>query len=521
MRGILICMDMVTIRIPERVLIIVPLVILAAGALYLVSGSRSASFQTAQVTRGDIVAESLASGNVESPTVANLRFASAGRMTALYAKTGKQVAAGAILAKQDTAVLEAQLAQALSQVDAQQAQLQSLLDGTRPEAVAVTQAQVSADQVTVSRTQSAEADAIRNAFTVADSSLQNALDPLFSNPRTPNPNLLFFTNDSSLESALEGGRVSAGTVVSAFGTHAAAMGDDPTQLESEANAVLTRVAQILTEANTALAAAIPGQQASATQISTWSATVATSRVGVNAAISTLSSAITARQAAAATLAKDEKTLALQQAATTQASLDAQRAAVAAAQAQASALRAQIRNLEIIAPFAGTVTDTNGTVGENVSPDVVVVTLQPYQELDIKANVSEDSIVGVKVGDPVRIELDAFPRGTEFAGTVREIDPAQTNDGGAIYYQTRIGFDTQYDGIRPGMTANVWIETASSSGALSVPASALSRSATATTVRVVVNGELQTRSVVTGIESQDGRVELLSGVSEGEAVEVGP
>lgn len=513
-------MDMVTIRIPERALIVVPLMIIAAGVIYFAAGSRGQSYQTVPVTRGDIVAESLASGNVESPTVANLRFASAGRMTALYAKTGRQVAAGAVLAKQDTAVLEAQLAQALSQVDAQQAQLQSLLDGTRPEAVAVTQAQVAADQVTLSRTQAAESDAIRNAFTVADSALQNALDPLFGNPRTSNPNLLFFTNDSSLESALEGGRVSIGAVVATFGARTAAMGDDLSGLEPDASTVLSSMARLLSEANTALAAAIPSQQASGAQISTWSATVAASRVSVNTAIAALSSAVTARQAAAAALAKDEKTLALQQAGTTQAALDAQRAIVAAAQAQAGSLRAQIRNLEIIAPFAGTVTDTNGTVGENVAPDVVVVTLQPHQELDIRANVSEDSIVGVKVGDTVRIELDAFSRGTTLAGTVREIDPAQTNDGGAIYYQTRIGFDKQYEGIRPGMTANVWIETASSTGALTVPASALSRSATSSVVRVLVDGEPQTRSVVTGIESQDGRIEVLSGVSEGDAVIIG-
>lgn len=480
--------------------------------------NRPVSYTTATVTRGPIVQESYATGNVESPTTASLHFGSGGKLVSLSARVGKQVQTGAILAKQDTAVLEAQLAQALSQVAAQQAQLQTILDGTRPEQIAVTEAQVAADEVTLSRTQASEADAIRSAFTAADSVLQNTLDPLFSSSHSSNPKLLFFVNDSTLQNAIEAARVTLGASIGTFGTQVSAM-NDPAALEAASTQMLSDTASLLAQVNTALSQSTPNAQASATQLSAWSAAVGTARSTITSTTALLSAAITAHQSAAATLAKDQKTLALQQAGATQSSIDAQRAAVAAAQAQVSAIRAQIRNLEIIAPFAGTVTDTNGTVGENITPDVTVVALQPYQELDIKLNVSEDSIVGVKTGDRARIELDAFGS-KDFGGTVRSVNPAQTIEGGAVYYETHVGFDSLDSAIKPGMTANVWIQTASSSDAVRVPASAITRSGTTSSVRVLVSGTPQTRTVETGITDQQGTVQIVSGLSEGDEVVIG-
>jgi multidrug efflux pump subunit AcrA (membrane-fusion protein) len=90
----------------------------------------------------------------------------------------------------------------------------------------------------------------------------------------------------------------------------------------------------------------------------------------------------------------------------------------------------------------------------------------------------------------------------------------------VYYETRIMFLSDEPSLRPGMTANVRIETGSSTATLVVPASALSFSATGTTARVAVGKEAQTRVVITGMRSQSGMVEILSGLSEGERVVLG-
>lgn len=497
------------------------LALVAGLALFAFTRARAPEYQTARVTRGAIVGEALASGNVESPTTAKLRFLLAGKLALLPARVGRSVAPGALLAKQDTSVLDAQLAQALSDVAAQEAQLQALLDGTRPEAIAVSEAQVAADAGAAARAAVSEADAIRNAYTAADSAVRNALDPLFSNPGSANPKLAFPVSDTSLQNALETGRVPLGATLAALATQVAALdAAAPAPLERPATDALRLVSDALAQASAALTAAIPSVQVSSAQLAAWGASIATARTSIATATAALTAAISAREAASATLARDEKTLALQRAGATPASLDAQRAAIAAAEARAAGTRAQIRNLEIRAPFSGTVTDTNGTPGETIGPETVVVTLLPHQELEIVARVAEDSVVGVSLGDRVRIELDAFPRGTSFPGTVRSIAPAQTVEGGAISYETHIAFDEVHDDVRPGMSANAWIETASSSDALIVPASVLSRSATSTSVRVLSGGVPETRLVATGIESRDGSVQILSGLAEGDEVVIG-
>lgn len=503
-----------------RLIIAVCAALTLVGGAYYFSQARAPHYVLAKVARADLSQESLASGNVESPTLAKLHFTSAGKLVALSVYTGEEVKAGTVMAKQDTSVLDSQLAQASALANAQQAQLQNLLDGTRPEQIAVTQAQVDADQVAVSRTTAAETDALRSAFTAADSALQNAVDPFLSNPRSSTPQPSFTVVDSSLASAFTSNRVSTGKLVALYGADIAIVPADPSGLEAEAQQALAAVSALLVQANHALAQGSPNAQVTQAQLTTWTTTVGTARASVDAASAALSAAITARQAAAANLERDQRSLSLQQAGSTQTALDAQRATLASAQAQADAIRAQIRNLEIVAPFDGVVTDTNGTVGENVTPDVAIVSLMPHEDLDIKANVSEDSIVGVAPGDPVRIELDAFPAGTAFSGTVSSVDPAQTIQGGAVYYETRIAFAQKYDGVKPGMTANVWIQTASSTQALVVPASAITHTAAGDTVQVMRGGSPQIQAVKTGIQSQDGMIEILSGLSEGEQVVIG-
>jgi RND family efflux transporter MFP subunit len=196
------------------------------------------------------------------------------------------------------------------------------------------------------------------------------------------------------------------------------------------------------------------------------------------------------------------------------------AGVAQAQANVAEIEAQIKDLEIVAPSDGIVTATNGTVGEVVTPDIPVVSIMPQGVLQVKVNVSEDNIVGVALGQTARIELDAFPSGTEFAGTVSEIDPAQTVIGGAIYYQTTLLFDQNYPGIKPGMTANVWIDTGYATSTLIVPASAITQNGASSSVQLYQNGSVTTRAVTTGLKDQNGMVEITSGLAQGDRVVTG-
>lgn len=507
-------------RIP---LFAVPIIAIVVVIYIVFIRPSTVSPQTVAVTRGAIVQEALASGNVESPTTADLRFATPGILTKLLVQTGDEVRAGDVLAKEDVSTLSAQFAQAQSSISQQQALYQSLVDGTRPEQLAVTQAQIDADTVALDRAVQGESDALTTIMTTLTSTLNNTIDPLFTNPRSSNPLFVPQASDATLINSIQNERLAIGTQTNNVAAQIATIA--PATMDAPEQSMITLVrsyTQLLSDINTALSESIQSQPNLQAQLTAWSASVGAARTAVAAVSSTLTSAVTVRQNALAVRDRDTKTLALQAATATQSSLDAQRAALAQAQHAAASVASQMKNYEIIAPFDATVTDTNGTVGETMSANTTVVSLMPHSALDIKVNVSEDSIIGVHLGDPVRIQLDAFPQGTYFHGTVMSIDPAETVIDGAIYYITKVAFTDATAQIKSGMTANVWIETASSSDALIIPASAVARSATSSdvSVRVYNNGTITTRHIETGITDQNGSVQVVSGLTEGERVVVG-
>ena len=495
-------------------------IILAAVGYYALS-SHSAGYVTAPVTSGSITQEASASGNVEAPTTIDLQFQNGGRLVALGVATGDHVSAGQVLARQDTSVLSAQLAQAEAAVATQQANLASLMQGTRPEQLAVTQAQVVSDQSALAQANQSVINAIQNAYTQSDDAVHNKVDQFFTNPQSSNPQVSFTASNSQLVSNVLSDRVSVGAVFSLWQKDVGALtaSNDLSTAITEAQTNLTSVTQLLSDANAALNGAIAGQSASQTTINAWIASVATARANINGAISTLTSAVSAEQAASSALAKDQKSLALEQAGSTGSTIAAGQAQVAQAEALASVIKAQIAQMELISPVDGTVTNVNGSVGETVSPNVVVISILPTSKLQVDVNLSEDNVAGVAVGQPVSIALDAFPSVT-WQGIVGKIDPAQTIIGGAVYYKTTVVFTQADTRIKAGMTANVLIQTGAASSTLIVPASAIQTNSSGTYVEVDTNGHVANQPVTTGLKSQDGMVQITSGLSAGQLVVTG-
>ena len=84
---------------------------------------------------------------------------------------------------------------------------------------------------------------------------------------------------------------------------------------------------------------------------------------------------------------------------------------------------------VTAPMAGVVITKGVELGETVTSGVssfnagtVLFTLADLRTLLIKVNLNEVDIAKVKVGQPVRITLDAYPQKT-FTGKVRFVAPA--------------------------------------------------------------------------------------------------
>ena len=167
----------------QYALIVAGLAVVGVGVSFFV-GARNETFKTAPVTRGPITQEVLANGSVESPTTASLHFKGSGQLTALNVAAGDTVQAGTVLARQDTGILEAQLQQAIAAQAAQEAQLAVVEEGTRPEEIAVTQAQLENDKQALVRAQAGVVNAIQSAYTASDDAVHNKLVALYNNPRS-------------------------------------------------------------------------------------------------------------------------------------------------------------------------------------------------------------------------------------------------------------------------------------------------------------------------------------------------
>ena len=105
-----------------------------------------------------------------------------------------------------------------------------------------------------------------------------------------------------------------------------------------------------------------------------------------------------------------------------------RADIAGAQAEAERARAQLeeahanrKDLQVVAPFGGTVATRTAEPGEVVTAGTPVITLVNLAEVYLRAFVPEGEIGRVRVGQPARVYLDSAPA-TPLDAYVMRIDP---------------------------------------------------------------------------------------------------
>lgn len=189
-------------------------------------------------------------------------------------------------------------------------------------------------------------------------------------------------------------------------------------------------------------------------------------------------------------------------------------------------RQRLTNTRVTAPMDGVVTARSVQVGQiisspisNVGGGTTVLTLSDLRRMFVLASVDEADIGKIRVGEPVRITVDAYP-GKRFEGSVVRISPRGVNVSNVVTFEVKIEVTSrEKDLLRPEMTANVEIVAARKDGVLVVPADAVVRKGGKPRVTVVTAGARKDeRTVVTGIG--DGqKVEIASGLSEGETVVV--
>jgi multidrug resistance efflux pump len=125
-----------------------------------------------------------------------------------------------------------------------------------------------------------------------------------------------------------------------------------------------------------------------------------------------------------------------------------------AQAQSDAAIAAMKDLELIAPFDGTVVSSNIKKGQLASVGVSTVIIADLAVFQVESNdLTEINISRISEGDQVSIAFDGIP-GLELTGIIERIKPIGEDNQGDITYSSIIKLDQQDNRIKWRMTASI-------------------------------------------------------------------
>jgi HlyD family secretion protein len=139
-----------------------------------------------------------------------------------------------------------------------------------------------------------------------------------------------------------------------------------------------------------------------------------------------------------------------------------------------------QHARVTAPMAGVIIKKGVELGQTVTSGVssfnegtVMFTVADLKSLIIRVNLNEVDIAKVRVGQPVRVTLDAYPQKI-FDGKVRFVAPAAKLVDKIKVFEIEVALAQLDPAFRTGMSANVEILGDKRASALSIPLEALQR-----------------------------------------------
>lgn len=182
-----------------------------------------------------------------------------------------------------------------------------------------------------------------------------------------------------------------------------------------------------------------------------------------------------------------------------------------AEARVEGARLRVERSIIEAPVSGVAIGREIEVGEVVPAGSLVTTIHQLSKLKAVVGIPENDISYFEVGEPARIEVDAFP-GREFVGKVHFVSPAAT--GKNRTFPAEIALDNRDGALRAGMIARVQLVKQVYEDRIVVPRDAVLERDTGAVAFVMDGGRAELRRVRTG-PSESGEIVILEGLAVGE------
>jgi len=497
-------------------ILIIVIIVSIIGILIARRGG-DAQIETVMATRGNISEEVSVTGRVEPLERVNLSFETGGRVDYVAVDVGERVFRGSVLAALSNIDIRANKKQAEAVLSREKAALAELLVGSRNEEIAVEEAKVAAAQSFYFDSKESLANSIRNAYSKSDDAVRNRVDQFMSNTQSTSPSIDFQTENKLI---IESGRVEIENILSLWNDLLLdiSLESDLRRAIEDADKWISKVQSFLNTISIAVNGLKVSSAISQTTIDGWRSDISTARANVQTARDRMATDKESLNTREADLLLKKNQLVLKKALATDEEIEKQEAKIAEAEAGVLNQEAVLAKTLIIAPISGIVTTIDINPGEIVTVNTTVINLISDGGFEIKAFVPEADISKLSLGDSARITLDAYGDSALFIARVSAIDPAETIVDGVSTYKTTLQFDEPEDKrIRSGMTANIDIETNKKDNVIIIPLKAVAYGIKGDSVRVLSGGLVKDIPIQTGIESQEGMVEIISGISEGDEI----
>lgn len=483
-------------------------ILLIGGGIYaFVGGKSNGNEEIFTVTSGEFVQSVSVTGKVVPAQSVDLGFEQSGRVSYVNVAVGDKVRSGQVIASLSNSDLSATVAQRQAQVEAEEARLSEVQRGSRPEDIRLAENNVSQSKMSL-------VDAIRDAYTKSDDAVRRYIDQLYTEPRSVNPRIIPAVDNYSLTQSLNDQRLKIGEMLATWSSSIATLSvsnytDDSLKI---ARVNVNLMQRFLDDLSVAVSSYREGS-ITQTTIDKYRSDISLARASISTVISSLNSA-------EASLRRYEDQLAIEKAGSTQEQINTQIAQVKSAQASLASAQALVGKSIIVAPFDGVITKSDIKKGEIASPNVPIISMISASQYQIESFISETDVAKIQPGQDAKITLDSYGKDVVFTAKVSEVDPAETILDGISTYKAKLQFNQYDERIKSGMTANISIETAKRQGAFSIPQEALFLDGGEKMVTVVgTDDERKNVKVVTGSIGNDGTIEVVLGLNEGDKIVV--
>ncbi len=490
--------------------------------LFAVFSKGGSSIKTVAVQKGELISDVSVTGTVTPSQSLDLSFTQSGRISSISVNVGDKVYAGEVLAKLDNADLSAQVAQAQANVEIQQAKLDQLQRGSRPEDIKVTESDLNKSKVDLTGYYGGVINILNDAYAKSDDAVRNQIDPFFSDDNTANPNLTFLSSDSQGINDVKLQRVIVGNELNQWQTELSSITASSSNniLDSSmvsAQSHLSDIRNFLNELMNVLQSSIGLSPAT---LETYKTNLNVARTNINLASTNISNQqqLIASQKALVQKNQDQYNLIL--AGSDPQDIAAQQAQVDQAKASLAYAQAQYQKTLLVSPFDGVVTRILPSVGDVVSANDIVLSLIGNGNYQIDANIAETDISKIKIGQTAQVTLDAYGPDVIFDAKVVKIDLSSTELEGVATYKTTFQFVKNDSRILSGLTANVDVLSAKKENVLYIPTRDIIQDSNNQYVNVLVDSKtnkVNKVQITTGLVGSNGMTEITSGLNEGDLV----